>query len=99
MFSQISQHVHDFMWNESSEAFFFPQRLWSGFLIASFSAIYIAYKLWYTIHTLAENFRTVNQATPIRNAFNVRYLVCNVLPGSVCGRWGERMVVCFILVL
>ena len=67
-FEQLSSHISD---HDSSEAFFFPQRLWSGALIATFSVAYVAYKFWTNISIFASGFRSTNQGMPIRVAFNM----------------------------
>lgn len=68
---QLVSHATDHSRFNNSEAFFFPQRLWSAALIGTFSVIYIAYKFWNNIATLATGFEAVNQAKPIRVGFNM----------------------------
>jgi len=70
-FSQLQSHVSDVTTHNFSEAFFFPQRLWSAALIGTFSVAYIAYKFFYNIQTFALGFRAANQAKPIRVGFNM----------------------------
>ena len=68
---QLVSHATDHSRFNNSEAFFFPQRLWSAALIGTFSVIYIAYKFWNNISALATGFEAVNQAKPIRVGFNM----------------------------
>lgn len=68
---QLSSHVIDHAQHNNSEAFFFPQRLWSGAFIATFSVVYMAYKFWINVSIFASGFRSTNLGMPIRVAFNM----------------------------